>query len=408
MRPRPGTGKLPQKQRGRDCAALHDRVAGVAHVGDRRVDRRPVVLDQRHPPHTFAGCLPGHPQRLRQDVVGGEQPGVPAAEPDGDRAGQRGQVHDDVRIEDRVGIGQRVGEHEAALGVGVGDLDRRTAVVPDHVAGALGGTRGHVLRRRHQRGDPQRQVQCRQHAHRAQHRSTAAHVRLHRHHALGRLQRQAAGVKGNALADQYDVAARVRRRIRDLDQPGRPGGPGANGQDAAEALRRQLAPTADADVEASAPAENLGLFRQPLRRLLQRRCVGQLAGQRASRRGRDAGVDRRPGRGHVRDQDRDVGQDGRLGHPTALEAVRPEQQPFDMRADCGWVTAPGQRRAQRRSAAGPPSQCGAGLAQRRRRTVPDAGQQQQLRPTGTGQRDGSDFSRLALGLLPLQVPVQVG
>ena len=41
--------------------------------------------------------------------------------------------------------GQRVGEDQAALGVGVEDLDGRAAVDGDHVAGALGGAAGHVL-----------------------------------------------------------------------------------------------------------------------------------------------------------------------------------------------------------------------------------------------------------------------
>src|SRR5664280_2724667 len=73
---------------------------------------------------------------------------------------------------------------------------------------------------------------------------------------------------------------------------------------AAGTLARELANTPSLEKSPkwlAKQAEVLGLFRQPLRRLLQRRCVGQLAGQRASRRGRHAGVDRQPGRGHVGD-----------------------------------------------------------------------------------------------------------
>ena len=78
------------------------------------------------------------------------------------RAGQRGQVDQHVRARAAShGVRQRVGEHQPALGVGVGGLAGGAAVVPDDVAGAERRAADHVLRQRRERGDPDRQVAAR-------------------------------------------------------------------------------------------------------------------------------------------------------------------------------------------------------------------------------------------------------
>ncbi len=64
----------------------------------------------------------------------------------------------------------------------------------------------------------------RDHLHRPQHRRRAGHVGLHVHHAVGRLERQAAGVEGDGLAHQAErralgVASVALRHVRELDQP---------------------------------------------------------------------------------------------------------------------------------------------------------------------------------------------
>ena len=55
------------------------------------------------------------------------------------------------------GVGQRVGQHEPALGVGVEHLDRRPAVVMDDVTGPLRGAARHVLGEAEVAGDGHRQ-----------------------------------------------------------------------------------------------------------------------------------------------------------------------------------------------------------------------------------------------------------
>src|SRR5690606_42157298 len=62
------------------------------------------------------------------------------------RAGERRGVDQVVGLV-LAGADDRVGEDQAALGVGVEDLDGRAAVLGEDVARALRGTRRHVLGR---------------------------------------------------------------------------------------------------------------------------------------------------------------------------------------------------------------------------------------------------------------------
>ena len=71
-------------------------------------------------------------------------------------AGEGGDVDEDVGVELVHGVGQAVGEHEPALGVGVGDLGGAAAVLRDHVAGPHRGAADGVLGDRQQAGDPDR------------------------------------------------------------------------------------------------------------------------------------------------------------------------------------------------------------------------------------------------------------
>jgi hypothetical protein len=67
--------------------------------------------------------------------VAAEQARRPAPERDHARAGQRREVDDRDRIELALRIMQRIGEHDAALGVGVEHLDRLARRRGDDVAG---------------------------------------------------------------------------------------------------------------------------------------------------------------------------------------------------------------------------------------------------------------------------------
>ena len=78
-------------------------------------------------------------------VVVGEQTGVLLAERDHDGAGQRREIDDEARLEALLRVPEHVGEHEAALGVGVQVLDRLARHRGDDVARPDGRSRRHVL-----------------------------------------------------------------------------------------------------------------------------------------------------------------------------------------------------------------------------------------------------------------------
>ena len=113
-------------------------------------DERVLVVGlERHPPQRLArrGSA-ARRSAARQRVVVGEEAAGPLAEGDLHRAGQGGDVDEDVGVELVDGVGHRVGEHQPPLGVGVGDLGGAAAVVGEHVAGAQRRGRRRRSRRR--------------------------------------------------------------------------------------------------------------------------------------------------------------------------------------------------------------------------------------------------------------------
>ena len=123
VRPRHVAGEALQELR-RDARARLARLVDVHEVGRVAVERLGVVGVQRQAPDGLAGRRRRGADLRGPVVVGGEQAGVGVAQRDDDRAGQRGDVDEPLgALVDRVR--QAVGQHEAALGVGVDDLDRR-------------------------------------------------------------------------------------------------------------------------------------------------------------------------------------------------------------------------------------------------------------------------------------------
>ena len=101
-------------------------------------------------------------------------------------------------------VPEHVGEHEAALGVGVDDLDGLAGHRGDDVARALRVAVRHVLDEADDADDVGLRLAGRERMHQADHRRRAAHVALHVLHAGRRLDRDAAGVEDDALADEGD------------------------------------------------------------------------------------------------------------------------------------------------------------------------------------------------------------
>jgi len=139
-----------------------------------------------------------------QAVVVAHEPGNPGAE--GDHAGPRQgrEVDDGVRV--LLGCErQAVGEHEAPLAVGVHDLDGLAVADLEDVAGLGRPPAGHVLGGRGESDHPDANAEGPARAQRRDHVRGTAHVRLHRQHALGRLERQSSGIEGDALPTRATV-----------------------------------------------------------------------------------------------------------------------------------------------------------------------------------------------------------
>ena len=106
-------------------------------------------------------------------------------------------------------LGQRVGEDQPALGVGVVDLDEQALARLDDVAGPVGAARHGILDRRDEQVEADRQPLGHDQPGQRERVGRAAHVLLHQPHAGGRLEVEPAAVEADALADDRD--ARIAR-----------------------------------------------------------------------------------------------------------------------------------------------------------------------------------------------------
>ena len=216
--PRPVAGELRQERRGDDRKA-EALARGVAQVGDRRVDQRPIAPVKRPRPGEVAAGVAGLHDGVAPRLVGREHAGVQVAHAGAHRAGQRGQI-DDVRRAVSACVPQRVGEDQASLGVGVVHLDGEAGGGRDHVGGPDRGAAQHVLAGGHDPGHRQREPELGDRAERCDDRGAAGHVRLLADDVGLRLEEVTAGIEGDGLADQRQPRCLrgIRRRVPEDDQ----------------------------------------------------------------------------------------------------------------------------------------------------------------------------------------------
>ena len=117
---------------------------------------------------------------------------------------------------------------------------------------------GQVVGRGDDAGDAHRQRQHRRRLDRADHRRGAAHVELHLLHLLGRLDGDAAGVEGDAFADQRDMLLRFARRVLQDDEARLFDRAAVDGQQAAHLHLLDLAPAVDRALDADVFRHFLG------------------------------------------------------------------------------------------------------------------------------------------------------
>ena len=182
-----------------------DRAAGppadIGHVGEIGAQPFLVFLPERQLPDAVPGVLGGAAQLVGELLVVGEKTGGDMAERDDAGAGERGDIDHHVGFQ-ALSVGEGVAKDQAALRIGVEDLHRLPRERGHHVAGLHGMAAGHVLAGRNDAHDVDRGLHAGERADRAEHAAGARHVELHLVHLARGLDRDAAGIEGNALADQ--------------------------------------------------------------------------------------------------------------------------------------------------------------------------------------------------------------
>ena len=177
--------------------------AGVHDVGDLAFDLVAVVVGAGEAPEFFAGGDECGEEFFGGVLVVGEEAGVDLSERDDAGPGEGGGV-DEVGAAEGFGVVEAVGEDEAAFGVGVDDLDGLAGHGGDDVAGLEGFAVGHVFGGADDADDFDIGLELRDGAHGSDHGGGSGHVVLHLFHALGGLDGDAAGVEGDALADEAE------------------------------------------------------------------------------------------------------------------------------------------------------------------------------------------------------------
>ena len=172
---------------------------------------------QGHAPHGLAGRFGRGHQVGAELVIVGVAAGVVVPEGDDDRTGQGGQVDHEFRLEAILAVPDRIRQNEAALRVRIDDFDGLAGHGGHHVAWTLGVSVGHVLDQAEDADRVDLRLAAGQHMHEAGDGAGSAHVPLHVLHAVGRLQRNAAGVEAHALAHEGYWLGRFIRRAIPLD-----------------------------------------------------------------------------------------------------------------------------------------------------------------------------------------------
>mmetsp|Transcript_87572 Transcript_87572/g.232479 ORF Transcript_87572/g.232479 Transcript_87572/m.232479 type:complete len:296 (+) Transcript_87572:218-1105(+) len=218
---------------------------GVLQVGKLRVElvHQQLGSEDAGEHHVARALAGGHDVALQVLIRGQDQP-VVVARGHALRTGERGHVGNELAVQMLRRVGHAIRQHQAALGVGVVDLNREAAVRRvDVVLQEAPGADGVLRHAEHAvQGLAARQASGpggRQEG--AQHARRAPHVALHAAHARARLEGCASGVERDALAHQRDALLAVRLpRVRQSDQARGAGSASAGGPQQVVAALRQL------------------------------------------------------------------------------------------------------------------------------------------------------------------------
>ena len=234
----------------------------------------------RHRPRVVAARLARRDDLVSPALVVPEHARVQVAERPLHRARQRREV-DEVGCALLARVPEHVGEDQPSLRVGVRDLDRLAVARGEDVARAERTAADRVLGRADDAERAQGQAEVGDRADPLDHGRAAGHVALHVLHVLAGLERDAARVERDRLADEPEdeVALRVRRVVAEDDQTGRVVAPLRDARERAHAHRADLVEVGDLGRQrVEAGRELLGAFPQPLGSEVVRRAVREVSG----------------------------------------------------------------------------------------------------------------------------------
>ena len=162
-----------------------------------------VFGEQGKLPEFVAAFARGGQEPVGQFLIVGHQAAGNVAEGDDARAGEGGGVDEGGGFELR-GVGEGVAEDEAAFGVGVEDFDGGAVHGGYDVAGFACARVGHVFAGGDDGDEVDRQAGFGGGGECADDAGRAAHVVFHFVHRFAGFERDAAGVEGDAFADEDD------------------------------------------------------------------------------------------------------------------------------------------------------------------------------------------------------------
>ena len=229
MRPAETFGETREEAAGGDRAGIF--AADIGDIGVTGFELALVVVPQRQAPGAIERRLARGDELIGERIVLAHQAGRVFAECDDAGAGQGRGIDDHLRFI-LLHISQCIAEDQTPFGVGIEHLDRLSRHRRDHIAGPLCIAAGHIFDRGHDADQIELELQLDRGEERAEHAGRTAHVEFHFLHARAGLDRNAAGVEGDALADQRvgfvaltrppplqrDQARFVRRALGDAEQ----------------------------------------------------------------------------------------------------------------------------------------------------------------------------------------------
>src|SRR4051794_17313638 len=194
----------------------------VLQVGDLRLEQLVVAGMLRPRPREVADRDAGVDDRVAPLVVVAEDAGEEVSHPGPHRARERREV-DELRRAQAPRVPEGVGQDQAALGVGVRDLDGQARRGLDDVRRPDGVGPDHVLARGEDAGHPHGHLELGDRPHRGQHRRAARHVALLADDVGLGLEEVAARVEGHGLADEPEVRGgrRALGLVAEHDEPRR-------------------------------------------------------------------------------------------------------------------------------------------------------------------------------------------